>query len=55
VPLPEVRARGLSLDELACLARCNGAEVEVARAAGGLPSSRRFAMRSRAVHAPSAC
>ena len=29
VPLPEVRSRGLSLDELACLARCNGAEVNV--------------------------
>lgn len=29
VPLPQVRARGLTLDELSCLARCNGAEVEV--------------------------
>jgi glutathione gamma-glutamylcysteinyltransferase len=29
VPLPKVRERGLSLDELACLARCNGAEVDV--------------------------
>lgn len=28
VPLPEVRRRGLDLNELACLARCNGAEVE---------------------------
>jgi len=28
VPLPQVRARGLTLDELSCLARCNGAEVE---------------------------
>ena len=27
VPLAEVRERGLALDELACLARCNGAEV----------------------------
>lgn len=31
VPLEEVRRRGLDLDELACLARCNGAEVELAR------------------------
>jgi glutathione gamma-glutamylcysteinyltransferase len=28
VPLPRVRERGLTLDELACLARCNGAEVD---------------------------
>ena len=32
VPLAEVRARGLDLDEVACLARCNGAEVELLRA-----------------------
>jgi glutathione gamma-glutamylcysteinyltransferase len=32
VPLVEVQLRGLSLDELACLARCNGAEVDVQRA-----------------------
>lgn len=32
VPLAEVRERGLSLDELACLARCNGADVAVTRA-----------------------
>ena len=32
VPLTEVRERGLDLDELACLARCNGAEVDVERA-----------------------
>ncbi|HKP60540.1 MAG TPA: phytochelatin synthase family protein [Polyangiales bacterium] len=31
VPLEHVRARGLSLDELACLARCNGADVELQR------------------------
>jgi glutathione gamma-glutamylcysteinyltransferase len=31
VPLEEVRRRGLDLDELACLARCNGAEVELTR------------------------
>jgi glutathione gamma-glutamylcysteinyltransferase len=31
-PLERVRERGVSLDELACLARCNGADVRVARA-----------------------
>jgi glutathione gamma-glutamylcysteinyltransferase len=31
VPLAEVRERGLDVDELACLARCNGAEVDVHR------------------------
>ena len=31
VPLEEVRKRGVTLDEFACLARCNGAEVEVHR------------------------
>jgi glutathione gamma-glutamylcysteinyltransferase len=29
-----VRARGITLDELACLARCNGAEAELHRAGG---------------------
>ena len=28
VPLPEIRRRGIEMDELACLARCNGARVE---------------------------
>jgi glutathione gamma-glutamylcysteinyltransferase len=32
LPLAEIRERGLSIDELACLARCNGAEVAVERA-----------------------
>jgi glutathione gamma-glutamylcysteinyltransferase len=32
VPLAVVRERGLNIDELACLARCNGAEVHVQRA-----------------------
>ncbi len=32
VPLDEIRRRGLDLDELACLARCNAAEVELHRA-----------------------
>jgi glutathione gamma-glutamylcysteinyltransferase len=32
VPLPQVRERGLDVEELACLARCNGAEVELQHA-----------------------
>jgi glutathione gamma-glutamylcysteinyltransferase len=32
VPLAEVQKRGLDIDELSCLARCNGAEVEMVRA-----------------------
>jgi len=32
VPLAQVRERGLDLDELSCLARCNGAAVELVRA-----------------------
>lgn len=31
LPLPSVRERGITLDELACLARCNGASAEVRR------------------------
>jgi len=31
VPLAEVRKRGLDLEELACLARCNGADVALER------------------------
>jgi glutathione gamma-glutamylcysteinyltransferase len=31
VPLAEVRKRGLDIDELACLARCNGVYVELVR------------------------
>jgi len=31
VPLTEVQKRGLDVDELACLARCNGAHVELCR------------------------
>lgn len=34
VPLPEVRERGLALDELACLARCNGAAASEQHASG---------------------
>lgn len=32
VPLEEIRRRGLEMDELACLARCNGARVDAVRA-----------------------
>jgi len=35
VSLDEIRRRGLDLDELTCLARCNGAEVELHRADTG--------------------
>jgi glutathione gamma-glutamylcysteinyltransferase len=38
VPLEQVRARGLSLDELGCLASCNGAEVELRRGTVGAES-----------------
>lgn len=31
VPLAEIRKRGLDIDELACLGRCNGADVRVTR------------------------
>ncbi|HEY8377107.1 MAG TPA: phytochelatin synthase family protein [Nannocystis sp.] len=31
VPLSQVRSRGIALDELACLARCNGAQAEIGR------------------------
>ena len=31
VPLAEVRKRGLDIEELGCLARCNGADVELVR------------------------
>ena len=31
VPLAEVQKRGLNVDELACLARCNGADVKLVR------------------------
>jgi glutathione gamma-glutamylcysteinyltransferase len=34
VPLDRVRERGLNLDELTCLARCNGADVELHRTDG---------------------
>jgi glutathione gamma-glutamylcysteinyltransferase len=49
VPLETVQARGLSLDELACLASCNGAEVELARASDGELSHFRAAIE-RSTH-----
>jgi glutathione gamma-glutamylcysteinyltransferase len=44
VPLPDVRQRGLDVDEFACLARCNGAEVEVHRADASTLESWRSAL-----------
>lgn len=53
VPLPEIRRRGLQMDELACLARCNGARVEVFHANASnlevLRESLRTASRGEAV------
>lgn len=44
VPLDVVRSRGLDLDELACLARCNGAAVDLRRADGATVESWREAL-----------
>lgn len=44
VPLEQVRQRGLDLDELACLARCNGAEVTLERAGADNASAWREAL-----------
>ena len=46
VPLAEVRERGLNLDELTCLARCNGAEVDLRRAETSELGSFRTALAS---------
>jgi len=48
VPLEEVRRRGLELDELACLARCNGASVKLARADDANLDAWREALRASA-------
>jgi len=48
IPLDHVRERGLDLDELACLARCNGAEVEAFRAAGASLAQWRAALATAA-------
>jgi glutathione gamma-glutamylcysteinyltransferase len=44
-PLDRVRQRGVSLDELACLARCNGAGVRVTRADEQGPAELRASVR----------
>jgi len=46
VPLAEVQRRGLDIDELSCLARCNGADVQLARADGSDLSAWRTALAS---------
>jgi glutathione gamma-glutamylcysteinyltransferase len=48
VPLTEVQKRGLNIDELACLARCNGAQVELVHGEPGNLSSFRAAIASAA-------
>lgn len=48
VPLEEVKARGLDLEELGCLARCNGAEVELSHADHADVTSFRGAVRAAA-------
>jgi glutathione gamma-glutamylcysteinyltransferase len=48
VPLAEVRKRGLDVDELACLARCNGADVELVRGDATNLSAFRSAISSAA-------
>lgn len=47
-PLDEVRRGGIPLDTAACLARCNGAAVEVRRATDGSPAAFRSALRAAA-------
>lgn len=49
LPLAEIRAHGLSIDQLACLARCNGAEVTVERSNTGNLSAWSAALRSAAI------
>ena len=44
VPLDVVRTRGLDLDELACLARCNGADVTLDRGEATTPETWRNAL-----------
>lgn len=48
VPLDLVRTRGLDLDELACLARCNGADVTLQRAEASTLESWRLALAEAA-------
>ena len=49
-PLDRVRERGVSIDELACLARCNGADVRVARADEQGVDALRAAVRAASRH-----
>jgi glutathione gamma-glutamylcysteinyltransferase len=48
VPLEAVRGRGVTMDEFACLARCNGGDVEIHRADVSSPPSWRAALASAA-------
>jgi glutathione gamma-glutamylcysteinyltransferase len=48
VPLAEVQKRGLDIDELSCLARCNGADVATIRADAGDLAGWRSALVSAA-------
>ena len=43
-PLEDVRQRGLNLDQLACLARCNGADAVIERAEPGTTEALRSAI-----------
>jgi glutathione gamma-glutamylcysteinyltransferase len=48
LPLEEVRQKGLTLDELACLARCNGATARPVHADEGTAEALRAAVRTAA-------
>ena len=48
VPLAEVKRRGLDIDELSCLAGCNGAKVELMRADGVTRGAWRAALATAA-------
>jgi glutathione gamma-glutamylcysteinyltransferase len=48
VPLTEVQRRGLDVEELACLARCNGADVQLVRGDAGNLDAFRAAIASAA-------
>ena len=48
VPLDQIRQRGLDLDEITCLARCNGAAVEMHRPETGDASAWRSSLSAAA-------
>jgi glutathione gamma-glutamylcysteinyltransferase len=48
MPLEEVQQKGMTLDELACLARCNGASARVRRAGEASAEALREAVRAAA-------